>query len=77
MLTGVLAALLLVAGLYLSAVAWGARLPPFAAPGDRLYLLIPGQLLTLSGVLCGLVAVGFTLNQIYQLMSSILTHGGP
>jgi hypothetical protein len=77
MLTGLLAVLLVAAGVYLSAVAWGARLPPFAAPADRLFLLIPAQLLTLSGVLFGLVALGFSLNQIYQLMSSVLTHGGP
>jgi hypothetical protein len=77
MVTGLLAVLLVAGGLYLSAVAWGARLPPFAAQADRLYLLIPGQLLTLSGVLCGLVAFGFSLDQIYGLMSSVLTHGGP
>jgi hypothetical protein len=77
MLTGLLAVLLVAAGVYLSAVAWEARLPPFAAPADRLYLLIPVQLLTLSGALLGPVAMGFSLNQIYQLMSSVLTHGGP
>jgi hypothetical protein len=71
------AVLLGAAGIYLSAVAWGARLPPFVTAGDRLYLLIPGQLLTLAAVLFGLMAFGFSISQLYELMSSVLTHGGP
>lgn len=71
------ALLLMGAGLYLSAVAWGARLPPFREADDRLYFLIPGQMLTLGGVLCGFLAMGISLQQVYGWMSAVLTHGGP
>jgi hypothetical protein len=71
------AAVLVPAGLYLSAAAWGARVPPFEQPADRLYLLIPGQLLALSGVLCGFLAMGVSLQQLQGWLSAVLTHGGP
>lgn len=68
--------LLIGIGIYLSAVAWGAELPPFEAGRDRLYLIIPGQGCLLLGILCGLFAFGFSLRDIYGWMSDILTHGG-
>lgn len=64
------------AGIYLSAIAWGANLPPFNVAGDRLFLIIPGQAALLLGALCGFFAFGFSLHDIYGWMSDILTHGG-
>lgn len=71
------AALLGGAGLWLSAIAWGMPLPPFRANGDRLYLIVPGQMLTLSAAASALAAFGIPLGRAAGWLSAILTHGGP
>lgn len=64
------------AGLYLSAAAWGASLPPWRDGEDRLFLIVPGQFLLLSGVALLILSFGFSMKDVYGWFSDILTHGG-